>query len=132
MGQTKQVHTSTILTSSLTTFELRTFYDGSDAICDGIPQLTTFLPNILQSRITINVGYLNGTPFQEGELLVTSNLFPAAVNFWLDNSGNLIIDAFDSGRYSIDENGDLIYDYCEDVCSTTYYECGFIEEDFIE
>jgi len=104
--------TDTIVTvdgsNSPNLIEIWTLYIENED-CDG--NLTN-LPNTLEAIISLVPGVKNNISHLEGELLITMKNYPLNIDFWIDDQGHLIVKGFDCDRYSIDNNGHLIYDFC--------------------
>ena len=90
---------------------IKTYYNESFGECiDG----ATTLPDIQQADLGTYAGSLNGVDFIEGELPMVQENHPEAINEWIDLPGDLEIKSDDSGHYYIDDDGYLIYDFCDE------------------
>jgi len=67
------------------------------------------LPDTVAAFISEIVATLNGIPYIEGELVITMVNSPADIDFEVDSNGDLIVFSDDASKYSINDNGDLIY-----------------------
>ncbi len=131
MAEQKTIPTTTITTSNDTDVVIFTFFNRNFFDCDGETGYTD-RPYIKEVGIMDSVGYKNGVPFKEGELLIVAENLPGGVDIWLSN-GELIIKGDDANSYSIDNNGNLIYNLCEIVCPPTLYvECGYVDDDYVD
>ena len=125
------IPTITISKALDTTLEIHTFYLGNTfTCCDG--DIFTFLPNILLANYYSQDGVIDSLAFNEGELIINGINIPFANDIWINSLGELIVDGADSEGYYIDNDGYLIYDACLDEDSSHYYQCGYIEADYIE
>lgn len=92
----------------------------------------TSLPHVID--ININENKFNSqNDSLDGELILLANNMPSSVSMWVDSNGNLYISSEDTYSYSIDEYGNLLYDFCEsgactvDYVEPDYVECGYVE-----
>lgn len=112
------VPSNTILRSSLPDFTIEVFYGENQYQCPLQPEQITTLPYTLEAQISETEGgdFLNGLMLYNGHLYITMNNTPADIDYEVNSNGNLIVktsvQASDANRYSIDENGHLIYDFC--------------------
>ena len=92
------IPTYTITSVGSARINIHTFYSGDISINSGVIQ--AFIANISSTIGTVS--------YIEGELIiVTTN---NDIHFSIDNEGNLIINASNSNKYYISENGDLMHD----------------------
>jgi hypothetical protein len=63
--------------------------------------------NFISAFITQTTGMFNSIKHQEGYLLIEKE--KGSSDMWLNKNGNLIIKDIEIDRYSIDEDGNLIY-----------------------
>lgn len=104
MAQQKQLPTITEVTyNNDGTVDIYTYYDQD--VIDG-------LPNTLKAVIATSTGTNQGTPFTEGDLLITMKNWPDEINYTIDSLGNLILftTTNDGSQYYINSEGDLMYD----------------------
>mgnify|MGYP003402434062 FL=1 len=85
-------------------------------IGDGITIKTYYiddLPDTLAAKITEIVASDNGIAYIEGELMIEMINYLSRIDYYIDGSGNLILqnNTGDTENYSVDNNGDLIYTY---------------------
>jgi hypothetical protein len=99
MAETKLIPTLTEFSVAGTSISITSRYDEND------------LPDTLLCRIPEEVGNQNGVLFIEGELLIKVKEYLTHIDYQLDGDGNLIqlISTGDEDKYSINENGELIY-----------------------
>lgn len=67
------------------------------------------LPNTLDAFIADILSNLEGVDYKEGELIIVVKNYPGSLNWFLNSNGDLNIDAADASQYSINSNGELIY-----------------------
>ena len=130
MAESKVIPTVTTSLSTQTELEICAEYIGVDVDC-GSGTITTELPNLRIAMYYDEDGNLNGVPFEEGELVVFGIDIPLTNDIWLNNQGELIVSGDDADAYSINDDGELIYDYCYLDCQDGYYVCDYIENDYI-
>ena len=123
---------STLTTSIVTDadFEICSEYLGQTVDC-GDGEFVTELPNIRLAQYYDNEGNVNGIVYEEGDLMTIGVNMPLENDIWLNNQGELIIKGDDNEAYYIDDNGDLIYAYCVLACLDEYYECDYVDDDFV-
>lgn len=112
MPNSKIISTETIVTSFSNALTILTFYDQSIVNCSGDDVITAF-PNILQGLIADSDGVLNTVLFKQGDLLITGKNMPTDIDVFLDEFGKFNIIGIDADKYSINEQGHLIYLLCE-------------------
>ncbi len=100
MPETKVIPTITELFLSGTHIDIKTSY----------LDLST-LPDTLSAFISETVGSQDMTPYIEGELIIQMKNHPQHLTYLLDSQGHLIlvISTGDGSKYSINDNGHLIY-----------------------
>lgn len=130
MAETRNIQTLTISTSLEDSLEICSIYLFQDVTCNGETQHTD-LPRIKKVILAEQVGSLNGESFIEGELAILAVEVPTEVDFWLNNNGELIITGEDANGYYIDDDGNLIYDYCVTDCLDGYVDCGYYEDNYV-
>lgn len=111
-------------------FQIHTYYVGTSYICCGEENYTE-LPNIQIANYYQEEGNLNGVSFLNGELIVSGQNLPLSNDIYINNNGELIVNGLDANAYYIDENGDLIYDFCSAENSQEYYQCGYVENGYV-
>lgn len=112
------------------TIEICSEYIGVEVDC-GEGETFTELPNIQIANYYGVDGNLNSIPFVEGDLMIAGVNIPLENDIWLNNQGELIVKGDDNAGYYIDDDGYLIYDYCVLACLDEYYECGYVEDDYV-
>jgi hypothetical protein len=106
-----------INTSTITTvhkpeeISIKTYYNSTTSDCSTTP---TQLPDIQQADLAEYPGSLNGVDFIEGELPVVQENYPQNINEWVEFTGDMDVKSNDSGHYYIDNDGYLIYDFCDE------------------
>lgn len=98
MPETKQISTSTQLNIDESSISIIVSY------------LKDELPNIIETLITIDSGNRNSVPYIMGQLLIDVKNYPTDIQCYIDSFGNLILIGDDVANYSIDQNGNLIYE----------------------
>jgi hypothetical protein len=68
---------------------------------------------ILSARISDSTGSTNGTKHKEGELLINMTKYPAHIDASMNSKGELVLLGKDLDKYSISEDGELLYTYEE-------------------
>lgn len=96
MSEVKKIETKTIVETLNNLISITAIFDQSGS-------------DVLSTFISESVQVVNTIPFIEGELGISMNNYPNEIDFEIDQDGNLIVIAEDAEKYSIDENGDLIY-----------------------
>jgi hypothetical protein len=75
------------------------------------PTFTELPRTMIGENIMIDDGVLNSVPYREGDLLMTVRDQINKINYHLSEKGDLFVNCEDANRYSINADGDLIYDY---------------------
>ena len=93
------IPTFTVLTSSISSISIFTYYTQDQ------------LPYTILATIQNSAGSKNSTDFIENELTIDMIHFPDSIDYIIDEQGNLILidGAGDESKYSIDNNGNLIW-----------------------
>lgn len=130
MAETKLIPTLTTSLSNQTDLEICSEYLGVLVNC-GTGTISTQLPNIRIASFFDYDGNLNGISFNEGELVISGINIPIDNDIWINNQGELIVKGVDSDAYYIDNDGNLIYDYCWLDCQSGYYVCDYIANGFV-
>lgn len=130
MPEKKNIQTFTFAFSSLDELEICSIYSGTDVVCSE-ESFHTLLPNVKLSEIKDVNGSLNSVNFLNGEMIIAGENLPLQNDIAINIEGELLVYGSDSDKYEIDENGYLVYDFCQEECSTSYYVCGYIEDDYI-
>ena len=102
------VSSSTIIWSQDSDVDINTFYDNNKD-CDGN---ITNLPLILSAVLSNSNSVLNSVVISNGYLGIVCKEYGLNIIFWIDLDGNFFISSDDSNKYSIDNNGNLIYTIC--------------------
>lgn len=98
MAETKIIETQTLVTIVGSAISIKAYYETG--VSSG-NTLLAFISDIVQT--------VDGVGFIEGELGITMENYPTAIDYEIDNDGNLIVIADDAEHYSIDSSGSLIY-----------------------
>lgn len=131
MIESKLIPTETISFGTVTAITIWTFYNQIPFVCGDDSGFSDF-PNTLRIFISTAVGFENGIGYQSGELIISLKNYPDNF-FYIDNQGHLIVVGDDANSYSIDENGHLIYDVCEEICGDDHYvNCDYVEQDYVQ
>lgn len=99
MAQEVLIPTATTVTINGQDITIYTYYNGD----------ITNTPGIIQAFIAEESSAIGFVSYVEGELIVVMKDNYAA-SIYLDSNGNLILEAEDSQKYYIDENGYLFFD----------------------
>lgn len=101
MPETRQIPTTTSISVANSVLEIVTSYDP-----------TGELPAIIDLFLANEIGIQEGVSFVEGDLVIRfkTGTFPNITFVSINSLGELVIDSDDVARYSIDTNGNLIYD----------------------
>ncbi len=129
MAETKIIPTLTSSLSNQTDLQICSEYLGVTVDCNGTT-INTELPNIRLASYFSFDGNLNGVNFEEGELVFNGVNIPLGNDLWLNNDGELIVKGNDKDAFYINEDGELIYDYCYLECHEEYYVCDYMEDNY--
>lgn len=101
MPEIRQIPTRTTISIVNNTIEILTVYD---------PSLD--LPAIIDLFIANQVGVQEGVSYVEGDLIIRfkTGTFGNTIFVNINSQGELVITSDDVARYSINSNGELIYD----------------------
>lgn len=108
MPQTKEISFSSRSTVKTTDGVSFAYFDETDPNCSPSDTFTN-KPDIQNCLLSEDEMYQDNVSVLEGEGLVTCR-FPDEIS--LDIDGSLIINSPDAYKYSIDVDGNLIYDFC--------------------
>jgi hypothetical protein len=97
MAEERTINTKTELTVLGNGVKIFTYY------------LPNELPNTLEAFIAEILSSLEGVGYQEGDLVLVLKNYPGQINFFLNADGTMNVEADDAAQYSINENGELIY-----------------------
>ena len=130
MAEKKRIPTFTTSLSNETDLTICSEFIGGEVDCGNGAEIIE-LPNIRVASYYDFGGNLNGMTFVEGELVTDGVNMPLENDIWINNQGELIVSGDDAEGYYIDEDGYLLYDFCLVDCQSSYYACGYIENDYI-
>lgn len=100
MAEEKILLTQTSVSIIGNAISIRSFYNGEESAND---TLSAFISDIVQ--------VVDGTPIIEGELGIQMNEnYPLEIDYIIDSNGDLIVNSVDAGHYSVNSNGELIYE----------------------
>lgn len=101
MPEIRQIPTRTSVNVVNTVIEILTVYDP-----------TLDLPAIISLFIADEVGIEEGVNYTEGDLIIRfkTDTFGNTILVSINSQGELVIESDDVNRYSINTNGELIYD----------------------
>lgn len=100
MAEEKILLTQTSVSIIGNTISIRSFYNGEESAND---TLSAFISDIVQ--------VVDGTSIIEGELGIQMNEnYPFGIDYVIDSNGDLIVNSLDADHYSVNSNGELIYE----------------------
>ena len=107
MAESKKVQTYTISIATNLDILIRTESLFTSYICGD-----SELPNIKIAKLSEGELNISGLQISEGDAFCVGLNIPTQNDIFIDLNGDLFITGTDSEKYSIDENGELIYEQC--------------------
>lgn len=103
MAEVKLLSTRTELQQSGSSLSIFTYFVK--------PEEEESPPFVIEAFVADDSGQIEGVPYLEGDLIIrfTDGKYPSDINLYIDQLGNLLVEANDASNYSINNSGDLLY-----------------------
>ena len=107
MANSKRVPTYTISIATNLDILIRTESIFTSYVCGD-----SELPNIKIAKLSEGELNISGLQIGEGDAYIVGLNLPTQNDMFVDSNGDLFVTGNDSEKYSIDENGELVYEQC--------------------